>query len=97
MTISLQVRKTIFHFLRTSGKGKDAEEEEEEPLALDAVTAPAIAVACFISLHSHTFSPAEIICTDRRDHMCDSPRSYVQYAEIMCIIRRDHTHNPQRS
>merc|ERR1712087_98266 len=34
---------------------------------------------------------AEIICAIRRDHMCNSPRSYVQFAEIICAIRRDHS------
>ena len=49
---------------------------EEEPLALDAVTAPAIAVACFITF-SHLLA--------RRDHMYRSPRSYVLFAETISV------------
>ena len=37
------------------------------------------------------------VCTTRRDHKYNPPRSYVQSAEIICTIRRGLMFNPPRS
>ena len=39
----------------------------------------------------------KIIRTSRRDHMCTSPSSCVQFTEIVCTIHRDHLYKLPRS
>ena len=42
-------------------------------------------------------NPGDVTCIIHQDHMCNAPRSDVQFAEIRCTMCRDHMYSSPTS